>query len=57
MSYDGVNPPMNQLVADMPFRISSFGIDEAGELYFCQIDLSGGPSKIYTFKRVEIPVP
>lgn len=35
LSYDGTGTPVNELVQDATFRISSFGVDEAGELYIC----------------------
>ena len=57
LGYDGINPPVNEELADMPFAISSFGVDDAGELYFCELDQTGGSTKIYTFRRVETPAP
>lgn len=35
LEYDGVNPPVNTLLIDTAFNISSFGVDEDGELYLC----------------------
>jgi glucose/arabinose dehydrogenase len=33
LSYDGVNPPSNELILFMPGSISSFGVDQEQELY------------------------
>ena len=37
----------NRLVVDAGILISSFGCDEAGELFICAHDPSNGPTKIY----------
>ena len=39
-----LNNPVNVLVVDAPFNISSFGVDEANELYMCAFD-----GRIYRF--------
>jgi hypothetical protein len=41
LHYDGVNPAMNYPVIDAPFRISSFGVDESGNLFVLQYSSSG----------------
>lgn len=50
LTYDGNAPPVNSLVVDASFNISTFGVREDGELLLAQIDLSGGPSTIYQFR-------
>ncbi|RMH76428.1 MAG: glucose sorbosone dehydrogenase, partial [Calditrichaeota bacterium] len=35
LEYDGINPPTNTLLLDTQLNISSFGVDEQGELYIC----------------------
>jgi glucose/arabinose dehydrogenase len=49
LDYDGVNPPSNTLLADTDLLISSFGVDESQELYFC----SWLPGEVY--KLTQIP--
>jgi hypothetical protein len=39
--YDGINPASNYPVVDAPFRISSFGRDEEGNLFVLQYASSG----------------
>jgi glucose/arabinose dehydrogenase len=45
LTYDGENPPINTELFDTNLLISSFGIDQDGELYFSAFD-----GKIYKFK-------
>ena len=45
LQYDGVAVPVNTLLADTDLNISSFGVDEQNELYFCSL---GG--KIYLLR-------
>jgi glucose/arabinose dehydrogenase len=40
LTYDGINPPSNELIANATGSPTSFGVDEAGELYICTF--SGG---------------
>ena len=35
LEYDGINPPVNALVASGQHNLTTFGLDEAGEIYFC----------------------
>jgi glucose/arabinose dehydrogenase len=51
LQYDGVTEPVNTLLADTDLNISSFGVDEKNELYFCS--LSG---KIYLIRANVIAV-
>lgn len=44
LSYDGVNPATNQLLATAISTITSFGVDMNNELYICSFD-----GKIYRF--------
>lgn len=38
LTYDGSNPPTVEVLDTLPaFSLSSFGVDESGELYFCLI--------------------
>ncbi len=37
LQYDGVAVPVNTLLSDTIFNISSFGVDEQHELYFCSL--------------------
>lgn len=46
LDYDGVNEPTNYKLIDTDLRISSFGIDEQGELYILDHTSAG---RIYTF--------
>ncbi len=50
LQYDGVALPMNTLLSDTGLNISSFGVDENKELYFCS--LSG---KIYVLRANVVP--
>ncbi len=38
---------VNRVLIDSELMISSFGVDEADELYICAHDYRGGPTKIY----------
>ncbi|UCE17145.1 MAG: PQQ-dependent sugar dehydrogenase [Gemmatimonadota bacterium] len=38
LQYDGQNPPSNTELFDTDLNISSFGVDEDNELYFCAFD-------------------
>lgn len=38
LEYDGENPPVNTELFDTSLNISSFGVDEDNELYFCAFD-------------------
>lgn len=51
LEYDGINPAVNTLLLDSDIGISTFGVDEAGELYLC--DLGG---TIYTFTPTIDPI-
>ena len=44
ITYDGINPPTNQLLLTAPGSITSFGVDMNNELYVVSFD-----SKIYRF--------
>jgi glucose/arabinose dehydrogenase len=50
LQYDGVAAPSNTLLADTSLNISSFGVDERNELYFCALD-----GKIYALTANAIP--
>jgi glucose/arabinose dehydrogenase len=50
LHYNGVTVPDNNLLADTGLNISSFGVDDQNELYFCS--LSG---KIYLLRDNAIP--
>ena len=52
LQYDGVVSPVNTLLVNTGLNISSFGVDEQNELYFCT--LSG---KIYFLKANTISTP
>jgi hypothetical protein len=52
LSYDGINPPQNELLETAPYNIASFGIDENNELYICTFN--GSNSKIYRFKPTAV---
>lgn len=45
IDYDGISPPIDTLLFDLSAELSTFGVDENNELYFCN-SLSG---KIYKF--------
>ncbi len=51
LTYDGVNPAANEQLIDTNLNISSFGVDEAGELYFCAFD-----GRIYRFKPTAVGI-
>jgi glucose/arabinose dehydrogenase len=46
----GVTPAFELLDSD--YKISAFGVDEASELYVCDIDAAGSPTHIYRLIRV-----
>lgn len=51
LEYDGINPPVNTLIWGMgSYSVTSFGVDENDELYFCSFD-----GKIYRITRVNDP--
>lgn len=50
LEYDGINDPVNMQLAQASFLISTFGVDQNSELYFCAWSFSGSPTKIYRFK-------
>ncbi|MGE5533503.1 MAG: PQQ-dependent sugar dehydrogenase [Bacillota bacterium] len=50
LQYDGVTMPVNTLLFDTDLNISSFGVDEHSELYFCSL---GG--EIYHLRANVIP--
>jgi hypothetical protein len=50
LQYDGVAASVNSLLADTNLNISSFGLDEKNELYFCALN-----GKIYLLKQSAIP--
>ena len=50
IQYNGVNTPVNTLLSDTTLNISSFGVDEHNELYFCSL---GG--EIYLLRANVIP--
>jgi glucose/arabinose dehydrogenase len=45
LEYDGVNPPINNLIVTATGSPTSFGVDESGELYICTF----GGGRIYKF--------
>ena len=47
LQVDGVSAPVNTLLAETGLSISSFGVDEQNELYFCSLD-----GKIYAFGTI-----
>jgi len=49
LQYDGAAMPVNTLLSDTNLNISSFGVDENKELYFCSLD-----GKIYVL-RANVP--
>jgi hypothetical protein len=51
LEYDGVNPAVNTLLIDTAFNISSFGVDEDGELYMCTFH-----GNIQRFEATQSPV-
>lgn len=48
LTYDGINPPVNVLLYDSPYFISTFGVDELNELYICTHGPSGQIYKLDT---------
>jgi len=50
LQYDGTSAPVNTLLADTSLNLSSFGVDERNELYFCALD-----GKIYVLTTTVIP--
>jgi uncharacterized repeat protein (TIGR03806 family) len=57
MSYDGVNPPTLTTLCNMPAAttwtgLTSFGLDQNGELYMCKM---GATEKIYKLARTGTP--
>ncbi len=42
LAYDGINPPVNQLLTDETFLISSFGVDENNEMYLLEYSATAG---------------
>jgi glucose/arabinose dehydrogenase len=41
LTYDGTNPPKNELLFDTPYFISTFGTDSSGEIFICTYGPSG----------------
>jgi len=52
LQYDGVVAPINNLLVDTELNISSFGVDEQNELYFCALD-----GRIYVLRNNATPLP
>jgi glucose/arabinose dehydrogenase len=52
LQYDGVTSPINTPLVDTELNISSFGIDEQNELYFCALD-----GRIYVLRDNATPLP
>ena len=52
LQYDGVAGPVNTLLADTGLNISSFGLDQRNELYFCALD-----GNIYILTSNAAPTP
>ncbi len=50
LQYDGVAMPVNILLSDTGLNISSFGVDENKELYFCSLN-----GKIYVLRANVVP--
>ncbi len=50
LRYDGVNAPTNKQLSDTNLSITSFGLDEENELYFCAFD-----GKIYVLREIVVP--
>jgi hypothetical protein len=38
LRYNATSDPTNNLLVDMTVRISSFGVDESGDLFICAFD-------------------
>lgn len=50
--YDGKQLQRHREIADTPYQMLAFGLDQAGEIYFVDYALTGEyPSKVYTFER------
>ncbi|MGD8413535.1 MAG: glucose sorbosone dehydrogenase, partial [Candidatus Latescibacterota bacterium] len=49
LTYDGTNVSFLGELLDAPFRISTFGVDEANELYLCEYS---GNGHVYKLKQV-----
>jgi glucose/arabinose dehydrogenase len=49
LTYDGTNVSFLGELLDAPFRISTFGVDEANELYLCEYS---GNGRVYKLKQV-----
>lgn len=52
LQYDGVTGPVNTLLVTTGLNISSFGVDEQKNLYFCALD-----GKIYFLTTTILPTP
>jgi len=52
LQYDGVAATMNTLLVDTELNISSFGVDEQHELYFCALN-----GRIYALRADATPTP
>jgi len=52
LQYDGVAATMNTLLVDTELNISSFGVDEQNELYFCALN-----GRIYVLRADATPTP
>ncbi len=52
LQYDGVATTMNALLVDTELNISSFGVDEQNELYFCALN-----GRIYVLRADATPTP
>lgn len=53
LTYDGINPPTNELLYDSPYLISTFGVSQNRELYICTYSSSG---QIYKLNPAPIGV-
>ncbi|HQU72206.1 MAG TPA: PQQ-dependent sugar dehydrogenase [Calditrichia bacterium] len=54
LAYDGVNPPDNTLLLQAGFNISTFGVDESGELFLAAYSFNGGRTGIYRFEPTSV---
>jgi glucose/arabinose dehydrogenase len=52
ITYDGQNVSPASDLFDAAFRISTFGVDEANELYLCEYSTGGSPTRIYKLKQI-----
>jgi len=67
LQYDGVSVTVNTLLADTGINISSFGVDEENELYFCSLSgkiyflranvIAASPSPNQTLPPASTPTP